>query len=100
MSNKNYDEASIIKILNRVQGVSVNQADKIINVNKHNHSLGNSGWGKVDFLIHYCGYYLSWDYDKKVIISPTQHEEQRNKRKKEVFSLKNVVKDIMSNCRV
>jgi hypothetical protein len=97
MSNRKYDETSVVRELNRTQGVSINQASKVINVNKHNHSLGNRGWGKVDFLIHYCGYYLSWEYTQAVITSNKEQEDLKRKPKKEALNLRITVKDIMSD---
>ena len=53
---KNYDEASVVRALNRKQGCSVNSINKVITIDKLADSLGNKSWGKIDFLVHYCKY--------------------------------------------
>lgn len=59
MSKRHYDEASVIKSLNRKGGISINSVDKIISVQKNNSAVGNGSWGKIDYLCHYCGYIVS-----------------------------------------
>lgn len=56
MSKRHYDEASVIRSLNRKGGISINSVDKIIFVQKNNSAVGNGSWGKIDYLCHYCGY--------------------------------------------
>lgn len=55
MKTKNYDEMSVVRSLNKVQGVMVNTNQKIVEVAKE-HSAGNGSWGKIDYLCHYKGY--------------------------------------------
>ena len=57
---KKYDEVSVVRQLNNVGAViGINSASKVIKVAK-NGSIGNRTSGKIDFLIHYCGYYLEY----------------------------------------
>lgn len=51
---KNYDEATCVKELNKK--VSCEVVGSVINVLIGATDLGNSSWGKIDFLIRYCGY--------------------------------------------
>lgn len=53
-----YDEVSAIRSLYKKHGVSINKNTKVIKIDKGNNNLGNSSFGKVDFLCHYCGYTL------------------------------------------
>lgn len=57
---KKYDEVSVVRQLNNVGAViGINPASKVIKVAK-NSSIGNGTSGKIDFLTHYCGYYLEY----------------------------------------
>lgn len=53
---KNYDEASVVRSLNKKQSCIVNQFTKTIEINKALDDLGKGSWGKIDFLVHYRGY--------------------------------------------
>jgi hypothetical protein len=39
-----YDEGTVVRVLNKVSGVSVDTTNKIVNVSKYN-SAGNGTWG-------------------------------------------------------
>lgn len=55
-----YDEVSVVRQLNNVGAIiGINPASKVIKVAK-NSSIGNGTSGKIDFLTHYCGYYLEY----------------------------------------
>lgn len=55
-----YDEVSVVRQLNNVGAViGINPASKVIKIAK-NSSIGNGTSGKIDFLSHYCGYYLEY----------------------------------------
>lgn len=57
---KKYDEVSVVRQLNNVGAViGINPASKVIKVAK-NSAIGNGTSGKIDFLTHYCGYYLEY----------------------------------------
>lgn len=57
---KKYDEVSVVRQLNNVGAViGINSVSKVIKVAK-NSSIGNGTSGKIDFLTHYCGYYLEY----------------------------------------
>lgn len=57
---KKYDEVSVVRQLNNVGAViEINPASKVIKVAK-NSAIGNGTSGKIDFLTHYCGYYLEY----------------------------------------
>lgn len=51
-----HDEVNVLRSLSRNKEVSVNLANKTIIVSKDSQSVGNGTWGKIDFLVHYCGY--------------------------------------------
>lgn len=51
-----YDEAVVVKELGRNPAVTFN--GKTISVVKNTSLIGNSSWGRIDFLTKYCGYTL------------------------------------------
>lgn len=51
-----YDEAVVVKELGRNLAVTFN--GKTISVVKNTSLIGNSFWGRIDFLTKYCGYTL------------------------------------------
>lgn len=59
---KSYDEVSVIKALNRKTSISIknealtNGVHGVINVLKNATDLGNSSWGKIDYLIKVHNY--------------------------------------------
>lgn len=60
MSKKTYDEVSVVKALNRKRDVKVYYYDKRIEVTIGTTECGNGTWGKIDYLVHYCGYVQLW----------------------------------------
>ena len=51
-----YDEAVVVEELGRNPAVTFN--GKTISVVKNTSLIGNSFWGRIDFLTKYCGYTL------------------------------------------
>ena len=51
-----YDEAVVVKELDRNPAITFN--GKTISVVKNTSLIGNSFWGRIDFLTKYCGYTL------------------------------------------
>lgn len=56
---KKYDEASVVRILKRNKGVRVN-SNNIIEVLTTSPAVGIGTWGKIDYLVHYCGYFVTF----------------------------------------
>lgn len=50
----NYDEATAIRSLSKKKGVKISSG--IIKIEKGTAELGNGSWGKISFLVNYCGY--------------------------------------------
>lgn len=61
-----HDEVNVLRSLGRNKEVSVNQANKTITVSKEAQGVGNGTWGKIDYLVHYCGYTQLFTNDKNV----------------------------------
>lgn len=61
-----HDEVNVLRSLGRNKEVSVNQANKTVTVSREAQSVGNGTWGKIDYLVHYCGYTQLFTNDKSV----------------------------------
>ena len=53
---RKYDEASVVRALNKKQYIKVNTVNGVVEVQKNATDVGNGSWGKIDYLCHYCGY--------------------------------------------
>ena len=56
---KSIDE--VIRSLSKKRDVKINTSNKEVNIVKQddtyaNQDLGNGSWGKIDYLVNYCGY--------------------------------------------
>lgn len=61
-----HDEVNVLRSLGRNKEVSVNKANKTVIVSRNAQSVGNGTWGKIDYLVHYCGYTQLFTNDKNV----------------------------------
>lgn len=55
---RNHDESKDLRSFSKVG--RVNRGDKTLRTPKGS-LIGIKMWGKIDFLIHYCGWTLVWD---------------------------------------
>lgn len=68
MKRKHYDEASVVKSLNKKKGLIINTSKKQIDIDRNSTDIGNGSWGKIDYLCKVHGYVcLYWNgvYSKK-----------------------------------
>ena len=56
---RKYDEASVVRILKKNKGVRVN-SNNTIEVLTTSPAVGIGTWGKIDYLVHYCGYIVTF----------------------------------------
>lgn len=58
MSNKHYDEVSVVRALSRKSSIRIttNDAYNHIQILKDATDVGNGSWGKIDYLTHVHGY--------------------------------------------
>lgn len=61
-----HDEVNVLRSLGRNKEVSVNTVNKTVTVNRDAQTVGNGTWGKIDYLVHYCGYTQIFTNDKSV----------------------------------
>jgi len=68
MARKKYEVSEVIRLLSKKKDVSIDASRKIItiSVGEKAEGIGNSTWGKLDFLVHHNNYSLiRVDPDKK-----------------------------------
>ena len=100
---KKYDEISVLRNLARRKGVIIDYSAKIIKVSNNATDVGNSTWGKIDFLTNYCGWFVS--VNKNIVKKQKSYTEDRidepinNKTSKRENKIKLVkqVKNVMKN---
>ena len=74
---KHYDEKKVLHELGN-KGVQINFGNHQIVVNTNKNVVGISSLGKLDFLVHYCGWRCIF---KKENIQPKENEQETNYKK-------------------
>lgn len=85
---KTYDEVSVIARLSRKRSVRVDRVQKVIYVERDNFEVGNGSWGKIDYLIHYCGYVQVWVAKKEPKVNAVKDDREFKKVQKPKGTLK------------
>ena len=82
--NKKHDENKDIRLVSRI--AKLDYFNKTIQAPK-SAIIGNTTWGRIDFLTHYCGWTFVWNND--IIISGRNSSDNDNakKRKREAKKL-------------
>lgn len=102
MAKKPYDEASVLRILSKKRGVSVN--GKTINIDSNSSDLGNSSWGKIDYLRKVHSYRVTHDKPSKKLkvvgipkikLSKEDDNKGTNKRVKPKLNMAKLSKQAM-----
>ena len=102
---KKYDETSVLRNLARRKGINIDYSAKVIKVSNSATDVGNSTWGKIDFLTNYCGWFARVDktaikkqknitIDSEIPESNTKTNKRENK-----INLTKQVKNIMKNLK-
>lgn len=85
---KTYDEVSVVAKLSRKRSVRVDRAQKVIYVERDNYEVGNGSWGKIDYLVHYCGYTQLWVAKKEPKVTAVKDDREAKKVQKPKRTLK------------
>lgn len=102
-----YDEVSVVRQLNNVGAIiGINPASKVIKVAK-NSAIGNGTSGKIDFLTHYCGYYLEYvdiaqqqkERDEKITIKKAAKKAARKAKFAEYNTFKGITRAVDKRMR-
>ena len=72
---KKHDESKDLIRVSRV--CSIDYSDKLIRV-RDKSKIGIKTWGRIDFLVHYCGWYCI--YDRTATISDSSDESSKSYR--------------------
>lgn len=82
--SKKHDENKDIRLISRI--AKLDYINKTIQAPK-SAIIGNTTWGRIDFLTHYCGWTFVWNND--IIISGRNSSDNDNvkKRKREAKKL-------------
>lgn len=86
---KKHDENRDCMLLQRI-GVRVDSHQKVLTVYDKD-SLGIHAWGKIDFLCHYCGYWLTFNGagSKQKVVNNDEVKEKSRERKAHALTNKN-----------
>lgn len=80
---KEYTEKYVVDILKKNQDININEESKTIEVAYGFNKLGNSTWGKVDYLEKVHGWTRVFMPEVKRTPQPTGKKKRRNKERKE-----------------
>lgn len=72
-----YDETSVVRSLSKKGSIQINTGSKTVKVVKDNTEVGNSSWGKIDYLRKVHGYVVIFTtkLSKKVTLNRTSDYE-------------------------
>lgn len=85
---KNYDEVSVLRVLERNPGITI--VSKEIIVNNELGTVGNGSWGKIDYL---CGKGYIATTNKAKVIGNSSHNRNGNRMPKANRKSKPVIGD-------
>lgn len=75
-----YDEVTVVRELTKNPAVTIN--GKKISIVKNTNLIGNSFWGRIDFLTKYCGYTMEQiDIDEQRAAKLAEAEARRIAKK-------------------
>lgn len=77
---RKYDEASVVRILKKNKGVRVN-SNNVIEVLTTSPAVGIGTWGKIDYLVNYCGYFVT--FSNNVLYTNGNKEDKDDSAEKE-----------------
>lgn len=78
---RNYDEANVVRSLMRKHSINISYCGntRTIEVEKNAYDIGNGSWGKIDYLVKYCGYtviYVAHIKKRNIAINSALIEEE------------------------
>lgn len=83
--SKNHDESKDLRLVGRI--VKIDYSNKTIQAPK-TVTIGIRTWGRIDYLVNYCGWYFIWNNEVKLQAKTSNAEDNTNtKRKREAKKL-------------
>ncbi|AXH74542.1 MAG: hypothetical protein KNU04_gp70 [crAssphage sp. isolate ctbg_1] len=98
MSKKNYNEYDVIRILRRTGGIKIDESTKTITVLINTPKIGNSTYGKIDYLTNYCGYTVLYTSEIKIVRNNNDDYKIRHNKRLKV-NMADMVKDAMKSIK-
>lgn len=96
-----HDEAKALSSLRKKNSITIDIVNKVINISKDATDVGNSSWGKIDYLCKVCGY--SYIYINRKISKNDNKEHEINKKiaKRDAkLNMANMAKNAMKKVRI
>ena len=81
---KKHDENKDLRLVSRI--AKIDYSDKTIQAPK-SAIIGNTTWGRIDFLTHYCGWTFVWNNNIVIIGRNSSDNDNIKKRKREAKKL-------------
>lgn len=97
---KNYDEASVVRDLNKKQGCSVSTHNKTITISRGIDSLGNKSWGKIDYLVKVHKYvYVFTSSSIKPVIYADESRPNKSIKRENKLNMVDMTKNAMKKAK-
>lgn len=77
---KKHDENKDLRLISRI--AKVDYSNKTIQASKSS-IIGNRRWGRIDYLIHYCGWTFIWNNSIRIVNKFANNDSDAIKRKRE-----------------
>lgn len=98
-----YNEVDAIKALNKKNGISINKVGKAITIDKTNNNLGNSSWGKIDYLTKVHGYVVVFTTElskkKKPAVDDVDNTNTKTAKREAKFNMVAMTKAAMKKVK-
>ena len=98
-----YNEVDAVKALNKKNGISINKVGKAITIDKTNNNLGNSSWGKIDYLTKVHGYVVVFTTElgkkKKTIEDDTNNTNSKTAKREAKLNMVAMTKAAMKKVK-
>lgn len=82
--SKKHDENKDLRLVSRI--AKIDNSNKTIQAPK-SAIIGNTTWGRIDFLTHYCGWTFIWNNDVHISGRNSSDNNDAKKRKREAKKL-------------
>lgn len=89
--SKKHDENKDLRLISRI--AKIDYVNKTIQCSK-NTLIGNTTWGRIDYLTHYCGWAFVWNNEVSISKTNVSTDNDVKKRKRET---KRLVKEASLN---
>ena len=97
---RNYDEATVVRELNKKAGCSVDNVRKVITIARDTDSLGNKSWGKIDYLIKIHKYvYVFTNSNVRTPVYSTDEKPTKAVKKESKLNMATMTKNAMKKAK-